>query len=335
MNDEKKNIEMINSIFPENKHRLNKCFESDSEVISLDNKQFLFTMDEFSEEDMFREDDPYSLGWNVAAGGISDISACAGIPLYYGHAMVISDSWNESFIRKFTQGVADVLKKTGTNFMGGDFGKAKNWHYTASIIGKTGHRPLNRIGASMGDSIYLSGMIGRGNIEAALKIYSHDKRFKIISEIFKNRFHLRLEESKFISDYAACCIDTSDGAFNALNIISDINGLGYELSDLPYTNIGSIGALFTSFPKELLFLGEAGEYELLFTISPRDEEKFLQKANQKNFTFYKIGKMVDSLKILFKKNGSIDLSHLHLRARDFNDHRKYLGYLSNYVEGQR
>lgn len=332
VNDEKKVIEMITGMFPQSKQRLNKCFESDAEILSFADKQLLFTIDEFSSEDMFRDNDPYSLGWNVAAGGISDISACAGIPLFYGHAMVVSTGWDKDFIKKFTKGVADVLKETGTAFIGGDFGKAKDWHYTAAVIGKAGKKLLNRKGAAIGDGIYLSGKMGLGNLEAALKFYSHDNRLKIASNIVKCRFPLRLKESAFISEYATCCIDTSDGVFNSLNILAEINNIGYEIRDLPYVDIGSFGASAMSLPKELLLLGEAGEYELLFTIKPKDEQIFLQKAKQEGFTFYKIGKVVDSSKVLVIRDGSIDLSILRVRARDFDDRKEYLEYLINYLK---
>jgi thiamine-monophosphate kinase len=334
-NDEKNIIEMITGMFPQSKQRLNKCFESDSEVISLADKQFLFTIDEFSSEDMFRDNDPYPLGWNVAAGGISDISACAGIPLFYGHAMVVSTAWGKGFIKKFIQGVADVLKKTDTAFIGGDFGKAKDWHYTAAVIGKAGNKLLSRKGAAINDSIYLSGKIGLGNLEAALKFYSHDKRLKIVSNIVKSRFPLRLKESAFISGYATCCIDTSDGVFNSLNILAEINNIGYEIRDLPYIDIGFLGASAISLPKELLLLGEAGEYELLFTIKPKDEQVFLQRAKQEGFTFYRVGKVVESSKVLVARDRLIDLNSLCVRARDFDDRKEYLEYLVNYLKEHR
>lgn len=332
VNDEKKIIEMITGMFLESKQRLNKCFESDAEILAFGDKKLLFTIDEFSSEDMFRDSDPYSLGWNVAAGGISDISACSGIPLFYGHAMVVSTAWDKDYIKKFTKGISDVLKETDTDFIGGDFGKAKDWHYTATVIGRPGKKLLDRKGAAIGDGIYVSGKIGLGNLEAALKFYSHDKRLKIASNIFKCRFPLRLKESTFISDYATCCIDTSDGVFNSLNILSEINGIGYEIEDLPYVDIGSFGASLVSLPKELLLLGEAGEYELLFTIKPKDEQVFLRKAKQEGFNFYKIGKAVDSSKVLIRRDGSIDLSSLCVRARDFDDRKEYLEYLINYLK---
>lgn len=333
-NDEKRLIEIISGTFPESDLRLNKCFESDAEVVSVSGQRLLFTIDEFSSEDMFRDDDPYSLGWNVAAGAISDISACAGIPLFYGHAMVVSIAWDENFIRKFSQGVSDVLKETGTVFMGGDFGKAQDWRYTAAIIGQPRSKLLNRKGAVVDDAIYISGKIGLGNLEAALKFYSKDTRFKMASVFLKNRFHLCIKESAFISDYAGCCIDTSDGVFNALNTIADINGVGYEISGLPYIEIGSLGASVVSLPKELLLLGEAGEYELLFTIKCEKEQEFLLKAKQQGLTFYKIGKIVNSARTLLESEKSIELGSLAVRARDFDDRKAYLEHLIRYLKEQ-
>ncbi len=334
INDEKKIIEMMDGLLPKSNRRINKCFESDAEVISIGNKQFLFTIDEFSSEDMFRDNDPYLLGWNVVAGAISDITACAGIPLYYGHAMVVSESWDECFIRKFTQGIADVLKKTDVVFMGGDFGKADNWHYTATVIGKTETKRLSRKGAVSGDVIYMSGKVGTGNLEAALKIYSQDKRFKFIAPMVKNKFQLRNKEAIFIRDYANCCIDTSDGVFNALNTIADLNNVGYEIYDLPYINIGSLGASAISLPKELLFLGEAGEYELLFTMNQDNEKEFLEKAKLEGFCYHKLGNISETKKTLFDKKKSIDLSRLNIRARDFNDRSEYLKQLISYLKEQ-
>jgi len=335
VNEEKSIIEMITAMFPESRQRLNKCFESDAEMLVFEDKQLLFTIDEFSSEDMFRDSDPYSLGWNVAAGGISDISACAGIPLFYGHAMVVSATWDKEFIKKFTKGVADALKEADIAFIGGDFGKAKDWHYAAAIIGKPGKKSLSRKGAEVGDGIYLSGRVGLGNLEAALKFYSDDKRLKLASGIVKCRFPLRLKESAFIGEYATCCIDTSDGVFNSLNILAEINNVGYEIKDLPYIDIGSFGAGAMSLPEELLFLGEAGEYELLFTIKPKDGQGFMEKAKQAGFTFYKIGEITDSSRVLVGPRGAIDLTTLGIRARDFDDRKKYLEYLVNYLEERK
>lgn len=331
---EARTIRLIDSMFPADRCRLSRPFESDAEVVLVDDKQLLFTMDEFSAEDMLREDDPYSLGWNVAVGGISDILACAGKPCLYGHAMAVSKAWDEHYIQKFSQGVADVLAQAGTAFMGGDFGKAAQWRYTAAVIGSPGRYPLGRKGAQVGDSIYISGRIGLGNVEAGLKLYADDGRLRLLAGMIRNRFPLRVQAAAFIGPYARCCIDTSDGVFNALNTLADINGAGYEVADLPYIDAGVLGAAALSLPKELLFLGEAGEYELLFTVQPADEGLFLSRASQEGLAFFRIGKITAATKRLCDGKRRVDLGGLVARARDFDQRQDYLAALVRYLKEQ-
>ncbi|MBN2440387.1 MAG: hypothetical protein JXJ04_03550 [Spirochaetales bacterium] len=204
--------------------------------VEFNGQSMLFSMDEFSKEDNFRESDPGVLGANLATGSISDILASGGIPLFYAHAMVIGDTWDDQFIKEFSQGIAEVLAKAKTTFLGGDLGKSKTWHYTASVIGKAPLKPVRRTGARAGENIYITGRIGGGNLEAALtlyvKKYSGNKMMSNIMTSIPIKFVLRLKESRLIQKYASCSIDTSDGVFNALNEIAEKNkgtGLNHDI----------------------------------------------------------------------------------------------------------
>ncbi len=327
MDDERKIIEIINRIIPSGPSHLNKVFESDSEIIDIENAPYLFTMDEFSGEDLFRDNNPYTLGWNVAVGGISDILASGGDPLFYAHAMSVSKDWDNDFIEEFCKGIGGVIKKAGATFIGGDLGKSENWRYTASVIGKLSGRKILRLGASPGDAVYISGRIGLGNLEAALKLYSDNKNISRITNTIKNKFNLRIFESKLIKEYATSCIDTSDGVYNGLNTISEINNSGYIVENLPYLKSGVIGAKLLSLPKTLLFLGGCGEYELLFTIKKNEEENILRAAKEKNFTFYRLGEIIphsSQSKILYEDGKKIELDNLGIQPRDYDDVRDYL-----------
>ena len=79
-------------------------------------------------------------------------------------------------------------------------------------------------------------------------------------------------------DFASCCIDTSDGVCAALNALADLNACGYAVANLPYLAAGLGFCRRASLPGTLLFLGECGEYELLFTVRPERDEAFLIEA---------------------------------------------------------
>ena len=332
MNREKELIEVINKHMPRSSSQLNTIFESDSEIVTFQGKGLVYNIDEFSETDLLREDDPYALGWNMAAGSISDILASGGRPKFYAHSMVIRDSWTMDFVEKLAQGIAGVLKEAGAAFIGGDFGISPTWRYTGSVIGDLNGQAMLRSGAKVGDGIYLTGPIGRGNVEAALKLYGQSLLVKQLTGPWKTFFPLRSKEAELIKRYSHCCIDTSDGVFNALGIISEMSGTGFAVSSLPYVKSGLLLAKVLNLPKEMLFLGECGEYELLFTLGEEVEDEFAREAGDKKLRFHKLGQVKEQeIKSLCQKDRTIDLSAYTLRARDYADPMDYLRNVADFL----
>jgi thiamine-monophosphate kinase len=332
MSKEKEMIEIINKHMPRSANQLNKLYEADSEIIDFNGKRLVYNIDEFSEEDLLRDEEPHILGWNMAAGCISDILACGGKPEYYAHSLVMRNSWTKAYVEKLSMGIADVLKESGASFIGGDFGISGNWRYTGSVIGNLEGPPMLRSGAKAGDLIFISGEVGIGNLEAALKLYGGNPLVKNITGGWKNYFRLRGREAEFIKKYSSCCIDTSDGVFNALNAISEMSNTGFKIDSLPYAKGGLLLAKVLSIPKEVLFFGECGEYELLFTISKEACEEFYKESEAVELNFYKIGEIKEQgSKSLRAADREIDLTTYQLRARDYQDIKEYLRDINNFL----
>jgi thiamine-monophosphate kinase len=328
MPGEREIIAIINRFLPNG--RLNRCHEADCEIIALDGKTYLFTTDEFSSEDRFCENDPRLLGWNIAAGALSDVYACGGTPRYYAQALTVASSWNGHFIEHFAKGVADALKKSGAGSIGGDCGRAEAWRCCVSIIAACDGAPLTRMGARPGDHIYLSGRIGGGNVQAALGLAPLGKL-----RIPGIRFRLRNKESRFIKHLAACCIDTSDGVFKALSIIADLNGCGYSIDALPYHRAGSLIARAASLPTLLLFLAECGEYELLCTVPDKRDVEFNQQARTHGLRFFHLGRITAQGRTVLQDGHTLDVGTLRIEARDFPDAKSYLEALIAWIAAQR
>ena len=330
MISEKAICELFSSMLPSG--RANHCFESDAEIISLNGKpNCLFTTDEFSAEDLFRDNDPYLLGWNIAAGATSDILACGGAPLYYAHALTVDPRWDADYLRGLGAGVRDVLKTTGAVFIGGDCGRSVVWRCTVSLIGSCEGTPVRRRGARPGDLIYLSGEIGAGNLEAALRLSGQNSQ---ISESIKTQFPVRLRESTLVRDFASCCIDTSDGVCAALNALADLNDCGYAIENLPYLASGLDFCRRAALPRTLLFLGECGEYELLFTIRPDREEAFLIQARELGCRFHRLGTMAGTGRELLEDGRALDMESWRCQARDFGSPEQYLEALGGWLDRQ-
>ncbi|MBN2036331.1 MAG: thiamine-monophosphate kinase [Chitinispirillaceae bacterium] len=321
-------INQLCSLLPQG--RDNTAHESDCEIIRLGGEQYLFTTDEFSGEDRFIEKNGSLLGWNVAAGALSDIYACGGTPLYYAHALTIGASWDMPFIRQFGRGVAAALTASGAKSIGGDCGSADAWRCTATVIGACEGRPLTRKGARPGHGIYLTGRIGRGNMQAALSLMPFQKL--PMPDLSGIKFPLRMKESALIKRYASSCIDTSDGVFRALSIIADLNGCGYAIKHLPFDRAAALLAQAAFLPRIMLFFGECGEYELLCTVPPECERRFLSKARAQRLHLHRIGTITEQGRQATEGTTTLDLSTLDLEARRFPDTRAYVRALSAWVK---
>ena len=333
MNDEKHIIKLLAQHLPRCKDQLNKLFESDSEIVPFPSSRMLFSIDEFSAEDHFREDDPFLLGWNLAIATISNIYASGGIPLYYAHSIVIEKgTWNNDYYEEISKGIAAVLRETNTSFIGGDFGIAQQWHYTGVVIG-TAENPIMRTGTKPGEIICMTGKAGAGNIEAALKHFHSQRSIQEIRNNYKMSFIPRVKESVLINQYATTCIDSSDGIVYALLTIADLNQVGFKLNEPSYIQEGETLCNKLSIPRVLLLLGECGEYELIFTIKEGDLSKFEKEAEQMNLSFSAIGQITESpQKILITPGYQIDLTELNIKGKDFDNVDDYVSALTYYMK---
>lgn len=324
---EKRIIELADAIMGRGEGRLNRCMESDAEILEFGTERLLFTTDEYSAEDMLPDNDPYLLGWNVTAGAVSDILAMGGEPRYVAHALAVDGQWTEKTVQEFYRGTADVLKEVDATFIGGDVGTSPFWRCTVSVIGACGSRTLTRKGAASGDLIYITGKVGLGNLQAALKIYEQKSWLVKKMGPLVGKFPVRSRESSLIGRFATSCLDTSDGVAGGLHTLAQLNDIGFEVEHPPYLKAGKLMAGLLSLPETLLFLGECGEYELLFTIDPLEEEAFLNRAQEEKLNFFKLGVMRDKGKILRESGKIIDLDTCFLRGRDFADVKTYLEQL--------
>lgn len=306
-------------------------FETDACTFHPGDTDLLFSTDEFSSEDNFRCHNPADLGWNLAAATISDIHAAGGIPAFYGHSVTIQHDWDDRFVQRFSEGIASCLSATGASFIGGDLGLSDHWKYTGIAIGKK-LASLGRRGAQAGDAIYITGNIGAGNLEAALKLYSDKPLLKPLLNMVSIRFTPRTGEAVLVRKYANCCIDSSDGVFRALLDLSGLAGLGFRVADLPYDSHGLTACKILGMPSAILFIGECGEYELVFTVSPEREGEFLSEAADLKLSFTKLGEIKDNQEMILIRQGKLlDLRGYSLFARNFPDVREYINEVVKFI----
>jgi thiamine-monophosphate kinase len=175
-------------------------------------------------------------------------------------------------------------------------------------------------------------MIGGGNIEAAFSFYEQGQLL---------RTGARFSEKLFFAPHRRVEADPRLGyllhrhqrwRFDCFKHTVAPEWAGVYHTKLAYHYATTMLCRLLRIPKELFFMGECGEYELLFAISPEDEQDFLEEAQELNLKFSLIGEFVpDDDRLLVENDKVLNLAECDCSARDFPSKKDYLNKLLGFL----
>jgi thiamine-monophosphate kinase len=200
-------------------------------------EELLFTTDQMIEGVHFtRAQSAGSIGERALARSLSDIAAMGGEPRFCLVALAASDTkWIEGFYR----GLLRLAKRVGISLAGGDLARDVKFHCDVMVCGSAPRgKALRRDGARAGDSIFVSGRLGKP---------------------WDRRIEPRLALGQSLRGLATSCIDLSDGLSLDLHRLCVASGVAAEIDTVP--------VLRGSTEERALHGGE--DYELLFTMPER------------------------------------------------------------------
>lgn len=241
----------------------------DCAVLRLDKNNYqLFTCDMIVEGVDFKKTENLKLvGRKALAISISDIAACAGLPVHAVVALGLPKNMRLSQADLLAKGMFDLAKKFNINIVGGDISASDKLIINVSLLGKVEKTKLClRDGAKAGDMIMVTGSFG-GSIKG--------KHLK---------FTPRLKEARFLTDNFKInsMIDVSDGLIQDLGHILKQSAKGAILYEklIPLSkDAASIESALSS--------GE--EFELLFTAKREEANKIIKSSK---YRFSVIGEIM-------------------------------------------
>lgn len=203
------------------------------------NEDLLFTTDQMIEDVHFRRtQSPRSVGARALARSLSDIAAMGGTPRFCLVALAVPPN-HERWIDAFYRGLLALSRRTHTELAGGDLSHSKKIYCNVMVCGSVRcGKALRRDGARPGDSIYVSGRLGKPWIH-----------------IIQPRLTLGQE----LLGRASSCIDLSDGLSMDLYRVCLASKVAADLDRIPIAKGSTLDRAFNG--------GE--DYELLFTMAPR------------------------------------------------------------------
>lgn len=224
---------------------------------------------------------PADIGFKALAVNLSDLAAMGAEPAWILLALTLP-SVDESWLRRFTEGFFPLMQQFKLQLVGGDITQGP-LTITVQALGfvPTG-KALCRMGASVGDRIYVTGSLGGAGL--ALEILQKKEDFGLTStQILTvmqrlNRPDPRVDIGLALRDIASSAIDVSDGLAADLGHLLSANRVGaiLQLEKLP------LSECVLSLPCERawnLALSSGDDYELCFTV-PESRESILQQHLQ-------------------------------------------------------
>lgn len=244
------------------------------------------------------------VGHRIAMANISDIAAMGGTPKYILVAMAIPSSYKVSDLRALYQGLKKPCQAYNISLVGGDTSSSKSGLFLClTILGQAPpKRVLTRQGAKVGDKVYVTGTLG--DSKAGLQILQHQAKHKNAKadqpyEKFLKKRHLRPTPRLAVGQHllkdglAHAAIDVSDGLSGDIQHLCKASQVGVELwaSHLPLSRQCQ-AYISTHFYSSIDFALAGGEdYELLFTVAPRNQGKVFDLAKILNTKMTCIGEI--------------------------------------------
>jgi thiamine-monophosphate kinase len=287
---ENKIINNLIAGFERSPDQLNKPHESDAEIIQLGNFKLAITTDSISEEiSTGLYDDPYLIGWMIVTVNMSDLAAVGATPIGILISEIIPNNFNEEKLEQLQKGISDACKKYDTFVLGGDTNEGEKLVLTGTAIGIIkNENTLSRVGCKPGNILYSSGKLGSGNAYAISQLISKT------NTPINFQPEARVKLSSIINKYATACMDTSDGFISTLDQLMRLNNVGFELKEDLEKVIDESALKYVenlNIPAWLLFAGQHGEFELIFTIPKTSQKSFLDDAEKIGFEPVELGKV--------------------------------------------
>tara|TARA_B100000686_G_C16716683_1_gene932468 strand:+ start:67 stop:1071 length:1005 start_codon:yes stop_codon:yes gene_type:complete len=248
---------------------------------------------------------PSKIATRALLVNLSDLAAMGAQPLCFTMALVLNDS-SESWLKSFSEGLAKIAQRYKIALVGGDLSKGPT---TIAIqvhgIAKPG-KVLRRNAANIGDLIYVTGTLGDGAISlASLGVSPHvgdffrfnDEQIPLdCVQYFEQAFYEpkpRLDFAKQSAEYINSAIDISDGLIGDLGHICKCSGVGaiLKVEDFPYSD--SARCCVSAKNRLLAALYGGDDYELCVTVTKKNQQQFIAKANETNTKITCIGEIIE------------------------------------------
>jgi thiamine-monophosphate kinase len=265
--------------------RLKLGIGDDAAVISPAGRtEWVLSCDTFLEDVHFRvkTHPPDSVGYKALSRASSDLAAMGASPRYFLLTLALPATRTGPWLDAVLKGMARAARELDISVIGGDTTRSRTVFISITVLGEVSPRlALTRSGARPGDIIYVTGKLGRAQLGLELVLRGHTRNRQLRALVHPHLYpKIRIELGSWLARHhiATSAMDLSDSLSTDLARLCTASRVGARIyaSKVPTVVIPPAAArkLGKPEPDPLQLALHGGEdYELLFTISPRQAKK--------------------------------------------------------------
>lgn len=234
------------------------------------------------------EDPPDLVARKLLRVNLSDLAAKGAAPLGYLLTIAAPGATSDAWFEAFAAGLALDQHAFGLTLLGGDMTSTPGpFSLSLTIIGSLpSGRAVLRRGAAAGHGVFVSGTIG----DAALGLDALQGRLADPTGALAARYRLPTPRLGLpLSDFAAACMDISDGLVQDLGHLCRVGGVAAEIDAASVPLSDAARAVGPAALARRLTGGD--DYELLLAVPPEREDR-LAAAARSNVPLTRIGRFV-------------------------------------------
>ena len=242
----------------------------------------------------FADDPPESIARKALRVNLSDLAGKGAEPFGYLLSLALPADWTESWMKRFSAGLATDQKRYGVTLLGGDTIRASGG-LTISITA-LGRIPkgemVPRSGAKPGHAIFVSGTIGDAALGLRIRRGMFAGKARGAKHLLDRLLHPqpRLALAPIVRRYASAAMDVSDGLVGDLAHICAVSGVSAEIRADHVPLSPPARSILGAAPAVLDTVLNGGEdFEILATVPEAKAQRFAAEAKAAGVPVTRIG----------------------------------------------
>ena len=278
----------------------------DIEIFNLGNEQCAVCVDTLVEStDIPRGSKLSDISRKSVVSSLSDFAAKGIIPKFCIVSLTLPKNISKKQVQELSRGFSSACKEFKIQLLGGDTNQGNEISIHVVLFGSV-KKFIKRNGAKVGDIICTTGPFGY-TLSALEIIMKKGKSTRFFSTKSKNLFFKPKPRLKFgheCINHITSSMDSSDGLSSCLNELSNQSKKKFLITKIPTNNDVIEFSKKNKISLNKLVFDGGEEFELVFTVTPKNLKKIHTLAKKNKISIFEIGHVSKGKGVFFDEGNN-------------------------------